>query len=130
MPEPEQIAKALRAPLTDVFPPALLGRVTVIPYYPLTDAMLDAIIRLQLSRIGARIESQHRVPFAYDDAAVRVIAARCTEFESGGRMIDAILTNTLLPRISAEFLTRLVDGRQVAKVEVGVSDGEFSYAFD
>ena len=129
-PTPEQIARALREPLVEVFPPALLGRVVVIPYYPLDDAMLDAIIRLQLSRIERRILEQHGVPFSYDDALVRQIAARCTEFESGGRMIDAILTNTLLPRISAEFLTRLVDGRAVAKVEVGASDGEFTYAFD
>ncbi|KAA1000981.1 type VI secretion system ATPase TssH [Paraburkholderia panacisoli] len=129
-PSPEQIARALRAPLVEVFPPALLGRVAVIPYYPLDDAMLDAIIRLQLSRIERRIVEQHGVSFNYDDAMVRQIAARCTEFESGGRMIDAILTNTLLPRISAEFLTRLIDGRTVAKVEVGASDGEFTYAFD
>ncbi|MFL9961260.1 type VI secretion system ATPase TssH [Paraburkholderia sediminicola] len=129
-PSPEQIARALRAPLVEVFPPALLGRVAVIPYYPLDDGMLDAIIRLQLSRIERRIVEQHGVSFSYDDAMVRQVAARCTEFESGGRMIDAILTNTLLPRISAEFLTRLIDGRTVAKVEVGVSDGEFTYAFD
>lgn len=129
-PSPEQIARALRAPLVEVFPPALLGRVAVIPYYPLDDAMLDAIIRLQLSRIERRIVERHGVAFSYDDAMVRQIAARCTEFESGGRMIDAILTNTLLPRISAEFLTRLIDGRTVARVEVGASDGEFTYAFD
>ena len=129
-PSPEHVARALRAPLVEVFPPALLGRVAVIPYYPLDDAMLDAIIRLQLSRIERRVVEQHGVAFSYDDAMVRQIAARCTEFESGGRMIDAILTNTLLPRISAEFLTRLIDGRTVAKVEVGASDGEFTYAFD
>jgi type VI secretion system protein VasG len=129
-PSPEQLARALRAPLVEAFPPALLGRVAVIPYYPLDDAMLDAIIRLQLSRIERRIVEQHGVSFTYDDAMVRQIAARCTEFESGGRMIDAILTNTLLPRISAEFLTRLIDGRSVAKVEVSAHDGEFTYAFD
>ena len=129
-PSPEQIARALRTPLVEVFPPALLGRVAVIPYYPLDDAMLDTIIRLQLSRIERRIVEQHGVRFSYDDAMVRQIAARCTEFESGGRMIDAILTNTLLPRISAEFLTRLMDGRTVAKVEVGASDDDFTYAFD
>ena len=129
-PSPEQIARALRAPLVEVFPPALLGRVAVIPYYPLDDAMLDAIIRLQLSRIERRIVERHGVPFLYDDALVQQIARRCTEFESGGRMIDAILTNTLLPRISAEFLTRLIDGRTVTRVEVGARDGELTYAFE
>ncbi|SAL80417.1 Clp protease ATPase [Caballeronia arvi] len=130
VPSPEEIARALRTPLLDAFPPALLGRVAVIPYYPLDDAMLDAVIRLQLARIGRRIAEQHRVSFAFDDAVVGQIAQRCTELASGGRMIDAILTNTLLPRVSAEFLGRLVDGRRVGKVEVGVCDGDFTYAFD
>jgi type VI secretion system protein VasG len=129
-PSPEEIARALRAPLLDAFPPALLGRVAVIPYYPLDDTMLDAVIRLQLARIERRIAERHRVKFAYDDAVVRQIARRCTELASGGRMIDAILTNTVLPRVSAEFLGRLVDGRSIGKVEVGVCDGDFTYAFD
>jgi type VI secretion system protein VasG len=88
------------------------------------------VIRLQLARIERRIAERHRVKFAYDDAVVRQIARRCTELASGGRMIDAILTNTVLPRVSAEFLGRLVDGRSIGKVEVGVCDGDFTYAFD
>jgi len=129
-PSPEEIARALREPLLDAFSPALLGRVAVIPYYPLDDAMLDAVIRLQLARIGRRIGERHRVSFTYDDAVIGQIARRCTELASGGRMIDAILANTVLPRVSAEFLSRLVDGRRVGKVEVGVLDGDFTYAFD
>ncbi|BCQ26373.1 type VI secretion system ATPase TssH [Caballeronia sp. NK8] len=129
-PAPEDIARSLREPLLEAFPPALLGRVAVIPYYPLDQAMLDAVIRLQLARIGRRIGERQRVHFAWDDAVVGQIARRCTELASGGRMIDAILTNTVLPRVSTEFLSRLVDGRSVAKVEVGVCDGEFTYSFD
>jgi type VI secretion system protein VasG len=129
-PSADEIGEALRTPLLEAFPPALLGRVTVIPYYPLDDAMLDAIIRLQLARIGRRIEARYRVGFIYDDAVTREIARRCTELQSGGRMIDAILTNTVLPRVSTEFLSRLVDGRSVAKVAIGVGDGELTYAFD
>jgi type VI secretion system protein VasG len=112
-----------------VFPPALLGRLLVIPYYPLGDAMMGDIIRLQLNRIAARILDHHKVPFTYDDAVVKLIASRCTEPESGGRMIDAILTNTMLPAISGAFLTRLMDGDPIARVQVGVADGEFTYAF-
>ncbi|MGF6602143.1 type VI secretion system protein VasG [Paraburkholderia sp. GAS448] len=130
MPEPEGIAKALREPLLKVFPPALLGRVVVIPYYPLSDEMLGAIIRLQLGRIEKRIRASHRIPFTYDDDVVKLIASRCTELESGGRMIDAILTNTLLPRISTEFLTRMMDGGAVSRVQIGARDGEFVYTFD
>ncbi|SAK74822.1 Clp protease ATPase [Caballeronia hypogeia] len=129
-PSPEEIAQALREPLLEAFPPALLGRVAVIPYYPLDDTMLDAVIRLQLARIGRRIAERHRVSFVFDDAVVAQIARRCTELASGGRMIDAILTNTLLPRVSAEFLGRLVNGRSIGKVEVGVCDGDFIYSFD
>ena len=130
MPEPDAIAKALRDPLLKVFPPALLGRLVVIPYYPLSDEMLGAIIRLQLGRIARRVRDSHKVPFTYDDAVVKLIASRCTEMESGGRMIDAILTNTLLPRISAEFLQRMVQSRSVARVHVAVDGNDFGYAYD
>jgi type VI secretion system protein VasG len=129
IPEPEEIAKALREPLLKVFPPALLGRLIVIPYYPLSDAVMGDIIRLQLGRIAKRITEHHKVPFTYDDDVVALIAARCTEPESGGRMIDAILTNTMLPAISEAFLERVLVGEAVSRVAVGVKDGEFSYAF-
>jgi len=130
MPDAEGIAKALREPLLKVFPPALLGRLVTIPYYPLNDEMIGAIIRLQLGRIARRVAQSHKVPFTYDDEVVRLIASRCTELESGGRMIDAILTNSLLPAISGEFLTRLMDGKPVRRAHITVSNGEFSYAFD
>ncbi|WP_296653554.1 type VI secretion system ATPase TssH [Paraburkholderia sp.] len=130
MPGPEAIARALREPLLKVFPAALLGRVVTIPYYPLSDEMLGAIIRLQLGRIEKRLRVSHKVPFLYDDDVVKLIASRCTELESGGRMIDAILTNTLLPRVSTEFLTRMMNGTVVTRVQVGARDGEFIYTFD
>ena len=130
MPEPEDIAKALREPLLKVFPPALLGRLVVIPYYPLSDVMICAITRLQLGRIKKRIAESHKVPFTYDDDVVKLIASRCTELESGGRMIDAILTNTVLPRISEEFLLRMMAGEPIERVHVSVQDGEFGFSFD
>jgi type VI secretion system protein VasG len=130
MPAPDAIAAALRAPLLQVFPPALLGRVVTIPYYPLSDAMLGAIIRLQLDRIARRVTATHRIPFTYSDAVVDLIASRCTAFESGGRMIDAILTNTLLPAISGEFLRRMRSGQPAQAVRVGAQEGELTYAFD
>jgi type VI secretion system protein VasG len=130
MPEPEAITKALREPLLKVFPAALLGRLVTIPYYPLTDEMMGDIIRLQLGRIERRVRDNHALPFTYDDDVVKLIAQRCTELDSGGRMIDAILTNTVLPRISAEMLTRLMEGRTVGRVHVAVEKGDFAYAFD
>jgi type VI secretion system protein VasG len=130
MPEVEEIAKALRQPLLKVFPPALLGRLIVIPYLPLSDAVMSNIIRLQLDRIARRVGERHRVPFSYDEDVVHLIASRCTEQESGGRMIDAILTNTLLPDISAALLGRLLAGEAVSRVQVGAASGAFAYAFD
>jgi len=130
VPEPDAIAKALRPELLKVFPAALLGRIVTIPFFPLSDAMLAEIIRLQLGRIAKRITQNHRVPFAYSDEVLKLVASRCTELESGGRMIDAILTNTVLPRISQEILTRLLEGHTPARVAIGVKEGEFSYEFD
>lgn len=129
MPGPEDMAKALREPLLKVFPPALLGRLVTIPYYPLSDDMLARIVRLQLGRIRKRVEGRYKVPFEVDDEVVRLVVSRCTESESGGRMIDAILTNTMLPDISREFLRRMLAGQPIERVAVGVRDGSFDYRF-
>ncbi|MBK8751516.1 MAG: type VI secretion system ATPase TssH [Candidatus Competibacteraceae bacterium] len=130
MPDPDGIAKALREPLLKVFPPALLGRLVVIPYYPLSDDMIGAIARLQLGRIAKRIRETRKIPFSYDDEVIKLITSRCTELESGGRMIDAILTNTVLPKISEEFLVRMVEGKPIERVHVNVQDSEFAYQFE
>ena len=129
MPEPEGIAEALREPLLKSFPAALLGRLVVIPYYPLSDEVIKAIIKLQLSRIEKRIMENHAIPFSYDDDVVQLIADRCTELESGARVVDAILTNTVLPTISEEFLTRMVGGEGVLGIHVSVDDNTFGYSF-
>jgi type VI secretion system protein VasG len=130
IPEPEAIAKALREPLLKIFPPALLGRLVVIPYYPLSPDMVAKITRLQLDRIKKRVVSTHGVPFEYSDAVVDLIVSRCQELESGGRMIDAIVTNTMLPDISGEFLRRMIAGAEVNRVAIDVADGNFVYSFD
>jgi type VI secretion system protein VasG len=129
MPEADDMAKALRAPLLKVFPPALLGRLVTIPYYPLSDEMLGQIVKLQLNRIKKRVEARYKIPFEYAEDVVKLVVSRCTEGESGGRMIDAILTNTMLPDISKEFLTRMMEGGAIGGVRVGVADGEFDYMF-
>jgi len=130
MPEAEGIAKALRAPLLKTFPPALLGRIVTIPYYPLSDTVLGQIIRLQLGRITARIQMNHGAELAYGDDVVKLIAARCTEPESGGRMIDAIVTNTLLPAISRELLNRISEGHGTHRIGVSVAADEFAYSYE
>lgn len=130
LPEPEGITKALRDPLLKIFPAALLGRLVTIPYYPLSPDMIAAITRLQLGRIERRVRDSHGVPFEYSDAVVEAIVERCQELESGGRMIDSIVTNTMLPEISNEFLRRLMEGQQIARVSIDVADGDFTYSFD
>jgi type VI secretion system protein VasG len=92
--------------------------------------MLANIVRLQLGRIAKRVIEHHRIPFSYEDDAVKLIVSRCTEVESGGRMIDAILTNTVLPAISREFLSRTMAGVGLNGVRLAVANGDFSYQFD
>jgi type VI secretion system protein VasG len=130
MPDPEGIAKALREPLLKIFPAALLGRLVTIPYYPLSDEMLKAIIKLQLGRIEKRIMANHGIPFTYDEEIIQLIGNRCSELESGARVVDAILTNTLLPTISQEFLTKMMSGDSISAIKIAVKDGEFNYQFD
>lgn len=130
LPDPEGLAKALREPLLKIFPPALLGRLVTIPYYPLSDEMLGKIVKLQLNRIKKRVEARYKIPFEYTDEVIKLVVSRCTESESGGRMIDAILTNTMLPDVSREFLTRMMEGHPITKVRVAVNNADFSYHFD
>ena len=129
-PTPEGIAQALRPQLLKAFPAALLGRLVVIPYYPLSDEMLQLIIKLQLGRIQKRVTANYDVPMTYDDALISLVASRCTEIESGGRAIDAILTQTLLPEISEQFLKQMMDGGKIEKVHVTAKNDKFDYQFN
>ncbi len=128
-PEPEALNKALREPLLQKFPPAFLGRLVSIPYYPLTNDTLARIVRLQLGRIQKRIAEQHGIDFGYGDDAVQLVIKRCTEVESGGRMIDAILTHTVLPTVSREFLSCLADGRKLASIRLETAGDDFAYRY-
>ncbi|WP_157269363.1 type VI secretion system ATPase TssH [Azohydromonas aeria] len=130
LPESEALARALREPLLRVFPAALLGRLVVVPYVPLDDARLSAIVRLQLERIAQRVREAHGVPFEYGEAVVELIVSRCHEVESGGRVVDALLTQTVLPAVSRELLSRLSEGRLLRRVKLTASEDEFAYDFD
>ena len=127
MPEVDAIAAALRTPLMEVFPPALLGRMITVPYFPLAPDVLRKIIVLQLGRVVTRVKANHKAELKFDDAVIELILSRCTETESGGRMIDAILTNTLLPAMSHQFLNAMMDGREITEITISVSDNEFKY---
>jgi type VI secretion system protein VasG len=128
-PDAEALAQMLRPELLKVFPPALLGRLIVLPYYPLSPDMLKGIVRLQLNRIVKRIAENHGIAFAYGQDVVDLIVSRCNEVASGGRMIDAILTNTMLPELSIALLEKQMAGEEVTRIEVGVGESGFRYSF-
>lgn len=129
MPDPDALSTALRKPLLEVFPPALLGRLLVVPYYPLSDEMLAEIVKLQLGRIVRRLEENHGIEAIIDDSVVSQIVQRCTEVESGGRMVDAILTNTLLPQMSQILLSAHARDERYRRVQVSCDQGEFVCQF-
>jgi type VI secretion system protein VasG len=128
-PSDEGLVKALKPELDKVFKPAFLGRMVIIPYFPIRDENLRRIIKLKLAKIQRRLMETHHVPLEYDDALVQQVAERCTEVESGARNVDNILTNTLLPEISRELLERMASGGRIGSIHVGVdADGNFTYA--
>ncbi|CCP08354.1 Protein clpV1 [Erwinia amylovora MR1] len=130
MPQPEDLAGALRPALLEVFPPALLGRLLVVPYYPLSDEVLANIVRLQLQRIQRRLQENHGIISDVDDSVISQIVQRCTEVESGGRMVDAILTNTLLPQMSQMLLSASARDEQFRRLRVTLQQGEFQCQFE
>ena len=129
MPSPEGILKAIKPELNKIFKPAFLGRLVIIPYYPVRDENLKKIIELKLGKIKTRMQANHRIHLQYDRSVVDEVAKRCTEVESGARNVDNILTNTLLPDMSRQLLTSLAEGRKLTSVSVSIADdGTFQYA--
>jgi type VI secretion system protein VasG len=129
VPTAEALAEALRPELLKVFPPALLGRMVTIGYYPILPAVLEQIVRLQIKRIQDRMQQNHGVALQVDDALVSNIVERCKDPDSGARAVDRILTQGLLPMLSTEILTLMAQGKQMAAAKVGVSaSGEFQIA--
>ena len=130
-PEAAGLADALRPELAKFFKPAFLGRVTLVPYFPLPDAIIRQIVVMQLERIRARVLDSYRATFDWVPELVETIAARCTESASGARNVENILTRTLLPELSAEVLAKLADGKQILGIQVGLKpDGSFLFALN
>lgn len=126
-PDMEQLSTALRHELLEVFPPALLGRIVSIPYFPLSGDMLAGIVRLQLGHIKKRVFENHGAEFSYTDALVEHIVSRCNDPDSGGRMVDNIITNTLLPDLARHFLKTSLDQEEITKVLVDYADDKYNY---
>jgi type VI secretion system protein VasG len=129
MPGPDGLVKALRPELNKIFKPAFLGRLVIIPYFPIRDEALKRIIVLKLAKIQRRLQETHKIALTYDENLVDEVARRCTEVESGARNVDNILTNTLLPEISRQILGRMAERQSLAPIHVRVGDGgAFVYA--
>jgi len=126
-PDPDALAAELRPALLEVFPPALLGRIVTIPYFPLSGDMLAGIVRLQLGRIGKRIEERHRAKFIADPSAIDHIVSLCHDPDSGGRVIDNVITNTILPALSREILKRSLAREAIHEAKVSAAGGAFVY---
>jgi type VI secretion system protein VasG len=128
MPGPEGLVKALKPELNKIFKPAFLGRLVIVPYFPVRDQALKSIVKLKLAKIQRRLEETHRVALTYDDALIEEVAKRCTEVESGARNVDNILTNTLLPEVSRQILGKMAEGGRLAPMHVTIGDnGAFLY---
>ncbi len=131
LPDPDALAEALRPQLYKTFKPAFLGRMKVVPYYPISDDVLAEIIELKLDRIRRRIEANHKAAFEWDESLVDAVLARCTEVDSGARNVDHILNGTLLPEIAGHVLGRIADGEAIARIAVRADEaGEFAYTVE
>jgi type VI secretion system protein VasG len=128
LPTPEELEVLIRPQLMKVFKPAFLGRLKVIPFYPIPDDVLVQIIELKLKRIQKRISVNHKADFSHDEALVEAVLARCTEVDSGARNVDHILNGTLLPEIAESVLARMAEGAAIAKIKVSANkQGQFRY---
>ncbi|MFQ6549983.1 type VI secretion system ATPase TssH [Aestuariibius sp. 2305UL40-4] len=128
-PDQEEVETAMKPFLTDVFPPALLGRIVTIPYYPLGGEVLGGIAKLKLGSVTRRLRDAHGATMDYDDAVIAHIVDQCRDPDSGGRMIDNIITNSILPELSRQVLNHMVAGDTIRHVEVKMADGSFAYEF-
>jgi type VI secretion system protein VasG len=128
MPSDQGLVKALKPELDKIFKPAFLGRLVIIPYFPIRDEALKTIVKLKVGKIQRRLMDTHKIALTHDDTLVDEVARRCTEVESGARNVDNILTNTMLPEVSRQILSRMAERQKLASIHVGVGDdGSFIY---
>jgi type VI secretion system protein VasG len=130
MPDSDGLAAAIKPELNKIFKPAFLGRMIVVPYFPVRDEALKQIIRLKISKVQRRLVENHKIALTYDDSVLEEVSKRCTEVESGARNVDNILSNTMLPEISRQVLARMAEETPSERVNIGVSsEGQFTYSW-
>jgi type VI secretion system protein VasG len=116
------LVEAVRPTLMERFKPALLGRMTVVPYVPLSPDVLRTIVQMKLDRIAARLAAEHGVTLEVTDAARDAILARCDDPSSGARNIDHVLDDAVLPQLSEELLGYLADGSAPDRVTLDADE--------
>lgn len=129
IPDMEELETAMKPFLQDVFPPALLGRIVTIPYFPLGTDVLGGITKLKIGSVAKRLKDAHGATLTYGDDVLAHIVDQCRDPDSGGRMIDNIITNSILPDLSREVLGRMVAGEDMASVQIVIKDGAITYEF-
>lgn len=129
-PSTAELTEAIRPSLSRHFKPALLARMQIVPFYPLMPDVLGEIVRLKLNKVGKRLRESQKMRFAYTDAVVEAITARCTDVDTGARNIDHIVNRTLLPEIATEIISRMGDEAAPDSLSVDIdADGNFTYSF-
>ncbi|MGH2627823.1 MAG: type VI secretion system ATPase TssH, partial [Anaerolineales bacterium] len=129
-PDLEELIAGIRPALARHFKPALLARMTIVPFYPIGAEAMREITALKLGQVASRLKESHRMNLDCDAKVGEAIAARCTEVETGARNVDHILSGTVLPRISTEILKQMSQGPLPEKLRIGVdTEGEFTYTF-
>ncbi|MCP4511878.1 MAG: AAA domain-containing protein, partial [Fuerstiella sp.] len=129
MPNPEALAAALHPELLNSFKPAFLGRIVVVPFFPLGDDIMRQIAVLKLGKVARRVKEHYDAELSWSDAVLDHIVSRCTEVDSGARNVDRILTGSLLPEMSSEFLSRMAEGKEISRAAVDLNEDE-GFRFD
>ena len=128
IPTADALGEALRPVLMKSFKPAFLGRMKVVPYFPINDDVLAQIIALKLGRIRDRVAGNHKATFLWDDSLVEAVLSRCTEVDSGARNVDHILNGTLLPEVAESVLAAMAEGNRINTIKVTAGkNGAFKY---
>ena len=130
-PDPEALTELIRPVLSDYFKPALLARMTIVPFYTIDEDVMTEITRLKLGHLGDRLAESHKMQLRIDDMVVYSIAERCTTVETGARNVDHIINGTLLPALSTKILAEMAENALPDAIRIGLDGGgEFTFTFE
>ena len=129
-PTAENLAEQLKPSLYKQFKPAFLGRMRIVPYFPLHDDLLIQIIHHKIKKITSRLEKQYQTKVQYSEELVELLLSRCTEVDSGARNVDHILNASILPALATEILMALAADHLPKVIQIDVKDDEITYVLD